>query len=361
MGRRLREIVCGCLLAATAATPLVGAEPPSLAKSLSCVAPLDAGAIDRTLERAVSPLAGQGARFVAEGRARNIDPRFLLAIAAHETLLHTYSPAQLIRNPFGIGPGWAFASEGAAIRTAASILDRYYLAEGLVTVGAIGAKWAPVGALNDPMDLNRHWERGVETYYAALGGDPRRPVTLFAQDPTPDCSMAPDAPPVVTRWDGRTPVVPGAAIYQGADPATGLPATIPGFVFPLAPPSGGAVRYSDDFAAPGAPGCFGQPWQCAITLETEPQTWVVAATSGTLRAATPEERSAGIGFWLDAGEGRRVGYGPLASYVEGIGDGTVVSAAQPLGRSAATVQIAWERDDLRINIQPLLAATRPSD
>lgn len=358
--RALAYLLCGGLLGIGGAGPLSATDAPPLTESLTCVSPLDAAAIDAALRRAASPLAGQGRRFVLEGRTRDIDPRFLVAIAAHETLLQTYAPSRAIRNPFGIGPGWAFVSEAAAIRTAASILERYYLAEGLVTVGAIGAKWAPVGALNDPGDLNRHWEGGVGTYFAALGGDPRRPVTLAAQGILSVCGAG-DAPPVAIAWDGRVPAMSGAGIYDGADPATGLPATIPGFVFPLAPQGGAVVRYEDDFAAPDAPGCFGQAWQCATTLSAESLTWVVAVSRGTLRAASPNERTRGIGFWLEMPDGPRVGYGPLARYVDGIGDGTAVGAGQPLGRAAGTLQVAWEINGLRVNMHPLLTATRPSD
>jgi hypothetical protein len=344
-----------CAIGGTA----TAADPPPLSQSLSCVSALDSGGIDAVLQRAQSPLAGQGDRFVFEGRERNIDPRFLVAIAAHETLLQTYAPSRLIRNPFGIGPGWSFASEAAAIRTAASILARYYIAEGIDTVGSIGAKWAPVGALNDPDDLNRHWEQGVGTYFAALGGDPQRQVTLSAQGTLSAC-RADGGPPVLTRWDGRAPTMAGAAIHDGANPATGLPAIITDFVFPLAAPANALVRYTNDFTAPGSPGCFGQAWRCATTLNAPVLTWVVAVGQGVLRAATAEERTQGIGFWLELREGGRVGYGPLANYVEGIKDGTAVGTGQPLGRSAAKLQVAWEVDGLRVNLHPLLTATLPT-
>lgn len=357
--RFLQAMFCAGLLAAAGGASVQAADPRPIAESLSCLAPLDVAAIDAVLRRAESPLQGQADRFVIEGRDRNIDPRFIVAIAAHETLLQNYAPSRLIRNPFGIGPGWAFASEAAAIRSAANILARYYIAEGVDTVGTIGAKWAPVGALNDPTDLNRHWEQGVGTYFAALGGDPRKPVTLSAQGTLSACRTA-DGPPVVTRWNGTPPQVAGAAIYQGADPATGLPAGIDGFVFPLAAPEGSPVWYSDDFDAPGSPGCFDRKWRCATTLNTVPLTWVVAVTAGTLRAASTDERARGIGFWLELRSGGRVGYGPLANYVEGIRDGTSVGPGQPLGRTAASVQVAWEVDDVRVNMYPLLSATRPS-
>ena len=355
IGRALLTLPAALLLA-----PAAGAGAP-VADSLSCLAPSDAPGIDAVLARAESPLAGTGATFVAEAEAAGLDPRFLVAVAAHETLLETYPPAQVIRNPFGIGPGWTFRSERLAIRSAAQILARYYLAEGRATVATIGAKWAPLGVLNDPGRLNDHWPAGVARYYALLGGDPERPVTLAAQDPRPACLAPIEGPPVVTVWDGRSPTTSGPAIYEGTDPATGLPATIDGFVFPLAPPAGVPVVYEDEFARPGAPaspGCFGNDWFCAITLHAAQGTQVVASAGGTLHAATADEQLQGIGFWLETAAGDRIAYGPLGSYEAGVTDGAAVLSGQALGRAASSLLVAWERDGLRINPYPLLSATR---
>ena len=351
-----------CALAALAGAlasprPAAASDRP-IADVLSCVTPTDTEGIDAALLRAASPLSGQGGAFVATGRREGIDPRFLVAIAAHETLLLTYGPAREIHNPFGIGPGWAFASDRVAIAAAGRILARYYLADGVVTVGAIGRKWAPVGAVNDPQDLNRAWEQGVSAYYAALGGDPARPVSLFAQDPTPDCGAPVAGPPVVTAWNGATPAA-GRGLYEGADPATGLPATIPGFVFPIAAPVGAVVRYGDDFEASGAPGCFGQRWACSLSLQPPPGSWVVASAAGTLRAATGAEHLQGIGFWLDTGRGDRIAYGPLRDYVPGVRDGAPVGAGAPIGHAPGLLLVAWERNGVRINPYALLSATRP--
>ena len=41
--------------------------------------------------------------------------------------------------------------------------------------------------------------------------------------------------------------------------------------------------------------------------------------------------------------GDRLGYGALASYAEGVGDGVAVLPGRPLGTIAGWVRIAWER------------------
>jgi hypothetical protein len=240
--------------------------------------------------------------------------------------------------------------------------------EGRRTLGDISSKWAPVGAANDPADLNANWTAGVGTLYARLGGNPEAAITLDAQTVT-NCQAAPVVAPVtsggvaapgIVAWAGAAPVVTEALMERGADPITGAAATRPGFVFPLIP-SSSPIRYTDDFSQPGLPGCFGKPFLCAVTLDAEPGTGVVAAGGGTLDGATPAEQAAGLAFWIITGDGDRIGYSGLASYAGGIGDGAVVTAGQILGTSTRATTFAWERAGQRINPFPMLTATRPSD
>lgn len=369
--RTLLAALAGSVVLAAGAAPPAGAETPGVIAHMTCIAPGDAAGIDAMLARAASPLAGDGATFVEASRAAGLDPRALVAIAAHETLLETYGPAQEIRNAFGLGPGIAFASEEDAIRRAARVLGDYYLAEGRVTLAAIGAKWAPVGAANDPTGLNRHWTAGVGAYFAALGGDPALPVLASRQAATPGCAgapalapgltdaPAPSGPPVVTVWGGAPPATAGGRAADGADPATGRPAVVAGFAFPLALPEGAPAAYRDAFAEPGADTCDGARLQCAVTIASAPGDAVVAMAAGTLRAADAAEREAGLAFWIETDGGERLGYGPLAAYQPGVGEGARVAPGQHLGTGAGWVRVAWERAGERINPFPLLRATRP--
>jgi hypothetical protein len=369
MTRRLATALAGLATLALSgaaigtAGALPGPAPVDPLAELACVAPGDAAGIDRMLAAAGSPMAGDGATLVRESRAVGLDPRALVAIAGHETVLETYAPAAAIRNPFGIGPGWRFADEREAIRAAARILARYYLAEGRSRLREISPKWAPVGAANDPAGLNSHWTGGVERLYARLGGDPGLPALEDAQDPTPPCqagaaTVAPlparEMGPIV-RWDGRVPRVSGVAMADGADPTTGLPATLPGFAFPLAPPEGAAVL----LAAGGAEDCSPGGGGCVVVLSSAPGTAAVAAISGRLEIGSPADRGEGIGFWISSGPDR-FGYGRLAGYADGVVDGATVPAGAVIGRATGRLAIAWERDGVRIAPQPLLGATRPS-
>ena len=373
----MRSLLIATLVGAAIA---VGAGPATAAtgviQSMVCVAPGDAAGIDAMLERAGSPLAGEGATFVREGTAAGIDPRALVAIAAHETILETYGPSQAIRNPFGLGPGWSFATEADAIARAAGTLASMYLPEGRTAIPEIGAKWAPIGASNDPGGLNDNWTAGVGAYYAALGGDPGRPILLQAQDASPACSggsapaatattepapaAAPAGPPVVVAWGGAAPALTGDSAAGGADPATGAAAVVEGFVFPLALAPSATATYRDAFSEPGTVECEGARRQCALTIQGAAGDPAVAMAAGTLSAGDAADREEGIAFWITTPAGDRLGYGPLASYAPGIGEGVAVAAGQHLGASAGWVRIAWERGERRVNPYPLLRATRPS-
>lgn len=326
--------------------------------SLRCTAQSDAQAIDAQLAAAGSPLAGDGATFVREGMANDIDPRLLVAIAAQETMLETYGPAQAIHNPFGLGPGIEFADEADAIAMAARTLGNY-ADDGLVTVEQIGGRWAPVGATNDPGGLNGGWPAGVGTFFATLGGDPTRPVQASAQDPAPTCAPAaataapgylssqPAVIPAVTPTDG-----PGVVVLWGGQPPRttdgGESPVLRGFAFPVAAPKGSPVRYADAGEAP-------------VTVTTAAGAAVVAPITGTLRIAGGAARAQGIGFWVVAPGGDRVGLGPLAAYEDGIREGVAVSTGQLLGRSNGAVTVSWKRRDAVMPVHAMLAATRPSD
>ena len=106
-----------------------------------------------------------------------LDPRVLVAISGAETSFATYGPSQLIHNPFGLGPGRVYASYEEAIAAAANNLaGPLYLGAGKTTIAQISGTWAPLGAVNDPNNMNSNWTRNVSRYYAEMGGDPASSV-----------------------------------------------------------------------------------------------------------------------------------------------------------------------------------------
>jgi hypothetical protein len=371
MAKRLRPALAATVVAGLTAAATIGTGAATDPKqALACVQPLDVAGIDAVLTAAGSPLAGQGGAFVNSAAAVGLDPRALIAIAGHETILQTYLPAQPIHNAFGIGPGRAFESDAAAIAYAADLLARHYVGEGRDTLSKISSKWAPLGVSNDPNNLNANWVAGVGTLYTRLGGNPEAPITLGAQTQTTcQAAPAPAAPPPPTgtpapgivAWNGSSvPVVTEALMERGADPNTGAPATRSDFVFPLIP-AATPIRYADDFTEAGLPGCFGKPQKCAVTLNADPGTGVASAVAGTLTAASAAEQAGGMAFWIVTADGDRVGYSGLAGYAAGIGEGVAVAAGQLLGTSTKETTFAWERGGQRINPFPMLAVTRASD
>jgi|GEM_PF-6644522 len=190
--------------AGTAPAAGVAAPPPAVA--LPPGAGTDAARIDGYLASKQSPLTGSGAVFVAEAAAVGLDPRMLVAIAGAETAFGTYGPSQAIHNPFGLGPGMRFASWADAIRFAARTLGGHlYRGDGRVTIPAINARWAPLGASNDPTNLNSNWTRNVGVYYAEQGGDPAGPVFtgVAASASVPETAAAP--PAVAATPPGASP------------------------------------------------------------------------------------------------------------------------------------------------------------
>ena len=125
-----------------------------------------------------SPLVGLGAVFVREGEGNGIDPRALVAIAMHESVLGTAGSGASIHNAFGWGPAIAFASWQANIATVARGLAQGYIARGRDTLAAIQPVWAPLGAANDPAGLNSAWTDAVGRCYQDLGGDPSGSIAL---------------------------------------------------------------------------------------------------------------------------------------------------------------------------------------
>lgn len=110
--------------------------------------------------------------FYAAGRKYGVDPKLLMAIAMHETGRGTSAAFLRKNNAMGISPDGggprAFSSVEESIDYGARLLKKHYLDKGLTTIAAIGGKYAPVGAGNDPRGLNRHWVSGVRKNYKSL-------------------------------------------------------------------------------------------------------------------------------------------------------------------------------------------------
>ncbi|QCJ45175.1 conjugal transfer protein [Bacillus sp. S3] len=124
--------------------------------------------IDRLLD---GKLKGMGTVFVQAGQLYNVDPALLAAIAMHETGNGT-SRAALVKNNIAGMMGRdglkSYASVEDSIMDMARNIGKNYLGKGLSSIAEIGAKYAPVGAENDPTGLNNHWVKGVTKFVVQM-------------------------------------------------------------------------------------------------------------------------------------------------------------------------------------------------
>jgi len=117
-----------------------------------------------------SPLVGKGLIFAQAGKQWNINPALMIAIAQQESQLGTAGGGPPKKNPFGWGcpPCISFSSWDEAISQVTENMRKNYLNEGKITIEQIGNKWAPVGASNDPNNLNSSWITRVTQFFNAI-------------------------------------------------------------------------------------------------------------------------------------------------------------------------------------------------
>lgn len=146
---------------------------PNASWASAAPAPPTAYQIDAYLASKSSPMAGQGAAFVASGGRWQLDPRLLVAIAGAESAFGKITCAPYNAWGWGCPNGpYTFNSWADGIDTVAEGLRTNYLSEGRTTVALINLKYAPIGAANDPTGLNNHWTMNVSRFMIEQGGDP---------------------------------------------------------------------------------------------------------------------------------------------------------------------------------------------
>lgn len=141
---------------------------PTSSTELLRFAQLDSGKINQVLE---GKLEGMGDAFVKAGRKYNINPALLVAISQHETGNGKSRAAHEKNNIAGMMGSHGlktYASVEESIMDMARNLSHNYLETGLTTIPQIGAKYAPVGASNDPNNLNNYWVTVVTKYFNRL-------------------------------------------------------------------------------------------------------------------------------------------------------------------------------------------------
>ncbi|CAM3758665.1 C40 family peptidase [Bacillus inaquosorum] len=111
--------------------------------------------------------------FVEVAEKEGIDPVLFAAIALHETGYGTSRAVIEKNNPGGLmgnGGLMLFVSLEEGIEAMGRTLHNRIIKDGKTTIKALGAVYAPVGAANDPTNLNANWVPTTEAIVKKLGG-----------------------------------------------------------------------------------------------------------------------------------------------------------------------------------------------
>lgn len=102
-----------------------------------------------------------------------VDWRLAVAISMHETGKYTsvaFNDNNNVGGNFRNGNLMTFSNLDEGIEFFVNNLKTKYIDLGLDTIEEISVKYAPIGADNDPNNLNQYWVSGVTKYYKELGG-----------------------------------------------------------------------------------------------------------------------------------------------------------------------------------------------
>lgn len=101
----------------------------------------------------------------------NINWKLAVAISKHETGKYTseaFKEKNNVGGNFRNGSLMTFSSLDEGIDFFVRNLKNNYIDMGLTSIETIQPKYAPVGATNDPNNLNSYWVNGVTKYYNEL-------------------------------------------------------------------------------------------------------------------------------------------------------------------------------------------------
>ena len=102
-----------------------------------------------------------------------VDWRLAVAISMHETGKYTsvaFNDNNNVGGNFRNSSLMVFEDLDEGIEFFVNNLKTKYIDLGLDTIEEISVKYAPIGADNDPNNLNQYWVSGVTKYYKELGG-----------------------------------------------------------------------------------------------------------------------------------------------------------------------------------------------
>lgn len=115
----------------------------------------------------------KGDLFIDIASEQGIDPVLMAAIALHETTNGTSSAVIKKNNPGGLMGSdglMTFSTLDEGLEAMGQTLHNRIIKDGLVTIVDLGSVYAPLGAENDPTNLNAHWVPNITKFVSSLGG-----------------------------------------------------------------------------------------------------------------------------------------------------------------------------------------------
>lgn len=130
-------------------------------------------------------LEGKADKMVKIAKKNKIPPKLFMAIVASESQWGKGANATRQKNPLsimGAGPLKYYSNIEDGLDAGAKNLYDLYISEGLNTPKKIGPKYAPVGASNDPTNLNKNWVPTVTKIMDSFGGKDAKCSTSGGSD-----------------------------------------------------------------------------------------------------------------------------------------------------------------------------------
>lgn len=182
-------------------------------------------------------LASHADSYIKYAEKYGIDPVLLAAISFHETANGTsnavvnYNNTGGLMNPDGSGL-YRFSSIEESLdvqaRSIANRIKEIINRDGEYTLEALRDVYAPLGATNDPNNLNQYWLPRITEYATALGGFTMNCEAVY--NATVDGASLPINPPltVTSSYGYRVDPITGkkGAFHQGVDLAGSLNAPV---------------------------------------------------------------------------------------------------------------------------------------
>ncbi|MFA5071269.1 MAG: glucosaminidase domain-containing protein [Candidatus Pacearchaeota archaeon] len=125
-----------------------------------------------------SALLGKGGIVEKVAQKYGINPAFLASILVHESGWGESEALKKYNNPSGTMSGKGknntefkmFKTIEEGIEYTAKNLKNNYIEKGRTTIESVAKKYAPVGAANDPKNLNQYWPENVQKLTNQFGG-----------------------------------------------------------------------------------------------------------------------------------------------------------------------------------------------